>query len=755
MSNLTRRSFVKLVPAGMLATALSACTGDEDAPPPPTPTPDVPSPELAAREFLAAWHADNFDKMYAMLSAEAQVGITREAFEARYRGVLAEATVYEFETNVVAAQRFDARRGAAEFDLLYHTRLAGDLEFRARFDMLVEDVEGNSEWRIKWTPAAIIPALGRENRLQFFQLTSTRGVIYDRNGEMLATQSAIVTIGVIPGQVQDTAAVNGLISELSHLSFDEVGEKYLGQPESWFIPIVDVPFEKSQENYERLITTPGISLRDRAIRIYPQKEVACHLIGFAGQINPDELSRLGERGYIESDLVGKQGIERAVEELLAGKRGGRLVVLSPQGEEIETLADVPVVPSRSLYLSLDMNLQRICEEVLGARKGSITVTDVATGQVLAMASWPRYDPNIMANALDPAERIAISNSPDQPLLNRATQGIYPSGSLFKVITMAAGMEFAGLSSTTQSLCTGVWNGLGIPMACWKTEGHGEIDLFHGLEQSCNIVFFEAGVELYKVSPTALQEMASAFGVGQFTGIETDELTGLLPSNEWKQEVYDDAWRVGDTVNLSIGQGFLLATPAQMVRMALSMASGGIPRELTLLQRSEDPTGATQPVLLEKPDPKPLPLRANTMNSIRDAMRAVATPPWGTASGVFRETFPIKVAGKTGTAESGGDQKSHAWFAGFAPFDQPQIAFVSMLEHGGEGSADAAPLIKEVLVRYFNLDSNLLNEPLPKDEAPAEEQPPAEEQAPAEEQPQEDPQEQPQEDPQEQPQEQTQ
>jgi len=732
MSNMTRRSFMKLVPTGVLATGVLAACATKENVPPPKPTPDVTSPEFTAREYLTAWRADDFDKMYDMLSFDTQANLTREAFEGRYQGVLEEATVYEFEANVVAAQRFDARNGAAEFDLLYRTRLAGDLQFRARLAMVVQDdLEGTSEWRIQWTPAVIIPSLGTENRLQLFPTTSTRGTIYDRNGEVLARQSAIVTIGVVPGQIVDAESVHSLVSELSELSTEEVSEKYLDQPDNWFVPIVDIPFERSQENYDRLINTPGISLRNQATRIYPQKEVACHLVGFVGQINTQELIGLGQRGYTESDSVGKQGIERAAEELLAGKKGGRLVVLNPAGQEIETLANIEAVHSRDLYMSLDMNLQRICEEVLGERKGSITVADVATGQVLGMSSWPRYDPNIMANVADPVSRQAITNSPDQPLLNRATQGTYPSGSLFKIITMAAGMELAGLPHTNGHNCTGVWTKLGFPMECWKKEGHGNIDLFHGLEQSCNIVFFETGEILYNTSSTALQEMASAFGVGQFTGIETDEITGLLPSDEWKQEVYDDAWRLGDTVNLSIGQGFLQTTPAQMTRMVLSLAAGGLRRQLTLLNSSKEPgkSGPLQPI--SQPEPEPLPLSANTLNSVRGAMRAVAVPPWGTASGVFTASFPIQVAGKTGTAESGGDQLSHAWFAGFAPYDQPQIAFVSMLEYGGEGSADAAPMIKETLIRYYGLDPNLLNEAPPPEEPPQEGEQPQEGEPPPE------------------------
>ena len=428
---------------------------------------------------------------------------------------------------------------------------------------------------------------------------------------------------------------------------------------------------------------------------------ASHLVGFVGRVNADELVALGKRGYEENDLVGKQGIERWGEEILGGKKGGRLVVLSPEGQEIKTLADVPAIQSRSLHLTLDLNLQRACEEVLGERKGSIIMVDVATGQVLAMASWPRYNPNAMTNELDASQRQAFVISPDQPLVNRATQSVYPCGSLFKIITMAAGMDALGMPSTESFLCPGFWETLGIKMECWKKEGHNAVDLHQGLEQSCNVVFFETGHQLYNHDPTALQQMASAFGVGLPTGIEVDEVTGLLPTPEWKGEALNDYWVPGDTVNMAIGQGFLQVTPAQMARMALGVATGGLLHELTLVQRAEDPTGVTPTQSFQKPEPPRLPLQPETINAVREAMRAVAIPPLGTGSGIFGD-FPIPIAGKTGTAETSPDQNPHAWFAGFAPYDQPQVAFLSMLEFGGQGSSDAGPLIKEVLKRYFNV-----------------------------------------------------
>lgn len=702
MLNLTRRDFLKIAPAGTLAALLAACGQAENTPTPtpspPTPTPDAPSPEFVGRRFLEAWKAEDFDSMYALLSQEAQTLIDREAFETRYRGVLTEATVYSFDANPVAAGRLNATNAAVEFDLLYRTRLVGDIALRPRMNLILAE---NDNWRISWTPALIIPALGDSNRLRMFPRTSSRGVIYDRNRTVMAAQGAIVTIGVIPGNIEDATAVHGLISELTGMSPGDIAEKYAGQPPEWFVPIANISFETSQSNYDRLTTTPGISLQDQAARSYPQGAVGSNMIGFVGAVSAEELTALGERGYQETDYVGKQGIELWGEEILAGKKGGRLTVLTPEGQEVETLADTPAIQSRDLHLTIDANLQQAAEEALQSRNGSILIVDVATGQILTMASFPRFDPNIMSSELDPAARARIAADPEQPLVNRATQGAYPSGSLFKIITMAAGLELAGLPQTDPHFCSGSWNDLGFPMACWKTSGHGNIDLYHGLEQSCNVVFYETGLDLYRVSDISLQQMAQAFGIGQNTGIEIDETPGLLPTPAWKQQALNDVWVPGDTVNLSIGQGFLQVTPAQMLRVALAMATNGLVRELTMVNRAEDPTGVTPPTEFTQAEPSRLPIRNENMNTIRSAMRAVAVPPWGTASGSFGD-FPIPIAGKTGTAETVPGQPSHAWFAGYAPFDNPQIAFLSMLEFGGEGSGAAAPLMKTVLQRYFNV-----------------------------------------------------
>lgn len=699
---LSRRTFLKVLPTGTLAMVLAACgLGDPPArpsPAAPTPTPPRGSPEPTARAFLGAWQRGDYAAMHALLSPTAQAAISAEAFAQRYQGILAEATIYQFEPTLVAAGIVGPTRAAADVEVLYKTRLAGDLRFRPRLDMTLVD----EHWMIDWTPAAIIPQLGTNNRLRLFPRTSTRGIIYDRNGEIMATQGAIVTLGVVPGKIENEGEVQAVLSELLGQSPDQIRQKYTGQPADWFIPIGDIRFETAQDRYDQLSSTPGIALRERAVRTYPLRETASHIVGYVAPINAEELAAFGERGYEETDRVGKLGVEKALEETLAGKKGGRLAILTPDGQEVVTLADVPAVQSRSVTLTLDLPLQRACEEVLGERLGAICVLDVATSRVLALASWPRFDPNALAAELDVQRRLAVAAQPGQPLVNRASQGVYPCGSVFKIVAMAAGLERGGFPVSHGFNCPGFWDTLGIKMLCWKA--HGAIDFFQGLVQSCDVVFYEVGYALYKQSESAreelLQSVARGFGLGRPTGVELDEAAGLVPDNEWKLERLGQSWTPGDTVNMAIGQGYLLTTPLQIANLTAAVANGGSLRRPTLLLRTSDVTGNQPPQESRVEAIGPLPVRPEHLDTIRRAMSDVTTPPLGTASETFG-TFPVKVAGKTGTVENPGGEP-HAWFTAYAPADQPQIAVCAMFENAGEGSRVAAPAVRAVLERFFRL-----------------------------------------------------
>ncbi|WP_054493285.1 penicillin-binding protein 2, partial [Ardenticatena maritima] len=589
-----------------------------------------------------------------------------------------------------------ATPAAADFDAVYRTRLVGDLVVRPRLPMTLV----GETWRIRWTPATIIPQLGEGNVLRLFKRTSTRGVIYDRQRNILATQGAIVVVGVVPGRIQDEPTMLNVLSALLNKAPADIAALYANQPPDWFIPVGRIAFETFQEQYDTLAAIPGLDFREQAARSYPQGSTAAHVLGYVGPISREELAALGERGYEEDDIVGKMGLEKAAEEWLAGKKGGRLAVLTPEGQEVATLADVPAQQSLSLHTSLDVGLQQVAEAVLDGKRGSVVVLDVKTGRVLALASAPTFDPNAMSNLLDLQQRLAFINRADQPLLNRATQGAYPPGSVFKIVSMATALQ-EGLFATTSTFnCPGYWDRLGIRMNCWKSSGHGTIDLSNGLVESCDVVFYEVGLAAYNRDPNLLQTYARRFGLGALTGVELDESAGLVPDNEWKVSVQGVGWTPGDSVNMAIGQGFLLTTPLQIARMMAAIANGGTLYRPQIIVSAEDPTGERPPLTFEPQVDGTLDLAPEYLQAIRDALLRVTQPPRGTASHIFRE-FPVPVAGKTGTAEAPG-VAPHAWFAAYAPAPTPEIAVVAMAENAGEGSGVAAPMVREVLAHYFGV-----------------------------------------------------
>ena len=400
-------------------------------------------------------------------------------------------------------------------------------------------------------------------------------------------------------------------------------------------------------------------------------------------------------GYVDGDSAGRAGLEAATDDLLAGHPGGRLTVLAPSGEIASTLSSAPARPGETVTLTLDLDLQRACEAALGERAGSVVVLDARDGAVLALASYPQYDPNTFVTGGDVG---AILTDPRQPLVNRPLVGLYPPGSIFKAVTMAAGLERGVVRPDSEFVCTGRWTGLpGLSFDCWLRTGHGRLNLVSGLTQSCNCVFYEVGKLLDEQEANALPDVAVRSGFGGATGtVPGLEPGGTVPSPQWKRQALNDGWARGDAVNMAIGQGQLLVTPLQVAALYAAIAGGGQRRGPRLLDRAQLPGGNVERLLPPAAKP-PLPWSAATLEAIRGGLRGVVGAAGGTAAAVFQGSPLAGVtAGKTGTAESGGGRQPHAWFAGYAPVDAPQVVVLAMLEYGGEGSQAAAPLARGVL-----------------------------------------------------------
>ncbi len=666
--------------------------------PTPTSTPDVATPESVGRGFLNAWEAADYAAMYALLLPSLRAGLAQTDFEKAYRNALDVTTTISV---TLIPQTLTLEKGKAwiSFTEIWHTGLFGDLQADNQLSLVME----GPQWGVDWHRDTIWPDLVGGNTFAVEYQLPPRANIYDRNGAGLAVPSSIVTVGVIPQEIQDEGAVLNALAQALGLAVEKIQAAYAGQPANWYIPIADITGEESL-TYNDLLSLPGIQRRERTGRLYPLDGVASTVIGWVSPIPAESYAAYRQRGYRGDELVGISGLEAWGESVLAGRNGGRLAIVNAEGKLVKTLSERRPERGRAIYTTLDRALQHSAEQALGARRGAIVALDIRTGAVLAMASGPHFDNNVFIRLTDTWSRQLVLNNPDLPLLNRAVQGLYPTGSVFKIVTLAAALEAGGMTAQSSFTCPGYWDGLGEVnrKKCWLETGHGIITLKDGLSASCNVTFYEVGKTLDGIAPETLPTYGRAFGFGAKTGIpEFTEAAGLMPDPEWKLTTYHVNWGTGDTVNLAIGQGYLLATPLQVVRMMAAIANGGTLYRPYVVERFMDSAGNTEQVARIQATGR-LPVSQEHLNVIQEALYGVTTASFGTATHRFRG-LGIPVAGKTGTAEPANkDDLPHAWFAGYFPADDPQIAMVVVVENAGEGSTVAAPLFRQVIEGYYGL-----------------------------------------------------
>jgi len=639
--------------------------------------------------------------MYALLSPESRMAVDLEGFARRYQDALATATVLTVTTRLQSALQ-EGDRSSVSYNLVLDTALVGTLVT----DTVMSLSRHGEQWLVDWDPALIWPQLAGDLYFRMAYTIPVRANIYDRNGLGLATEGTIVTVGVIPGQIEDEDALLAALALVTGLSPDEIRGRYVAAPDDWKVPIADIPAEVSVEQNDLLSSIAGIYRDEKDGRVYPHGDAAPHVVGWVSPVPAEQLADYRARGYRGDEWVGVSGLEAWGEELLAGKHGGVLTVVTQAGEVVDTVAERPVEPSRAIYTTLDRDFQEKVQQILGDRQGAIVVLDVHTGAVLALASGPGFDSNVFVGPGGAVGRSQILADPRHPLFNRALNGTYPSASVFKIVTMAAGMEAAGMDpDKTVFYCPGYWEGLGPASrkSCWKASGHGDITLKDGLTASCDVVFYTVGQQLDGIGPEVLPRFARGFGFGEPTGLGVlREDAGLVPDPDWKANNIGESWWVGDTVNLAIGQGYLLVTPIQVARMVAAVANGGTLYRTYIIDHIS-PAEEGQPEEVAQPQAVgSLPVTAEHLAAIQEALLGVTTKPIGTAPHRFAG-LSIPVAGKTGTAEVGGPETTpHSWFAAYAPADAPEIAIAVIVERAGEGSTVAAPLTRQVVEAYFGL-----------------------------------------------------
>lgn len=695
-----RRAFLKVLGGALL---ISGCTSklatlpvEPSVTPFPTPTPTpLPSADGVAQAYLAAWSKADYTAMYSLLSSNSQVRINQEQFQTYYTSALNEATVTQVETQLQSLLH-NGDRASATFFSGWQTSLFGPINANNQMQLTFAD----GRWGVEWQPTLVLPQLGQGVNLAFLSEQPTRGNIYDNNFHALATQGQMVTVGVIPQYLEDETAVIDNLARITGVKPDKIDAAISAARPDWFVPIAEIDFETSLEFDNLLNNLPGVDRRAHEIRTYNDGETAAHTIGYMGKIPAEKKQDYLDQGYRGDELIGLAGVEGYAESELAGQRGGRLVTLSPSREMLSEIESVAARAGSSVYLTLDTIFQATVEQLLGERLGAVVVMDPNTGAIFAQASYPRFKPAVFTTGFDVEAWVDLYTDETRPLVNRATQGLYPPGSVFKIVTISAGMEALGLEPDNRYVCTGKWDGLGkeFEKKCWLETGHGNINLIDGLTQSCDVVFYEVGLALHKADPQLLPDYARSFGLGQPTDvIGLAESNGVVPDDAWKRANLNQPLFDGDAVNSAIGQGYMLGTPLQISRLLAAIGNGGRLLRPYLIEKIVNVDGTEQ--IFEPEETGVLPLSAENLDLIRRSLEAVVSGARGTARQAF-EGISYSVAGKTGTSESG-QEEPHAWFAGYAPADEPQVAVAVVLEHAGEGSKEAAPLFRQLVEAFFD------------------------------------------------------
>lgn len=698
-----------------LALLLSACTLVVPGPrPTPTlPAPAVtsvapPDPEAAASRFLQAWREGRYEDMYALLSPLTQDGISQEDFTARYQQVRAAAAVASLDFEIASAL-VHPRAAQVAYRVVLHSAVVGDVISDTTMDLTLVD----GAWRVAWTEGAILRELAGGNRLYLQYQNLTRANIYDRQGLALAAQTDAVAMWIVPGRINEDSEQSMLntLGRLLDRHPDSIRALYQFALPEWRIPVGEISLEEFRRVEGALTAAGGVQWTIYSGRFYPAGGLAPQTVGYVAQIQAAQLLDYQARGYEGDEFVGQTGLEAVLEDTLRGRPGGTLFVLDAAGQIVTRLASREPEPPQAIYTTLDRELQRYAQQAMAGFNGAIVVLERDSGAVRAMVSSPGFDPNLFDTSIPYwSEGLSgLFGDARNPLINRATgsgNSGYPLGSAFKIITMAAGLESGFFTPDTLYTCTGEFTELtGLTLYDWtvakELPPHGQITLTQGLERSCNPYFWHIGLDLYgRGQPTALVDMARAFGLGASAGLEIGDWAGLLPDPEWKRQNLGAEWGPGDAVQLAIGQASLNVTPLQVARFVAAVGNGGTLYRPQLVERVQPAVG--EPSHVFAPDPQAtLPVSAENLEAIQQAMVRVVRAERGTARLRFLG-LNLDVAGKTGTAESGA-RDPHAWFVGYTfegREDRPDIAIAVVVEYQGEGSEWAAPIFRRVVEAYF-------------------------------------------------------
>ncbi|MBW2003355.1 MAG: penicillin-binding protein 2 [Deltaproteobacteria bacterium] len=569
-------------------------------------------------------------------------------------------------------------------------------------------------WFLQIISGAQYREKSESNRIDLRDILPVRGMIFDRNGELLVDNRASFALGVVPKDIKN---LDGLIDDIGRLiEIDGLSAKKKINEGLRQNPFNSVSIKKglTRDELARIETNvfymPGVIIEVKPKRHYLYGPLAAHLIGYLGEIDKEQLNKEIYKKNKSGDFVGKFGVEKKWQRYLNGIRGGQQVEVDASGRRLRVLYQRAAEPGFNIYLTIDKDLQMLAESSLKNRAGAIIAMNPMTGEVLTMASSPSFSPNDFAKGMDEKGWKQLISNLRFPLQNRVISGQYPPGSVFKIVVALAGLEEGVIDPDEKVFCGGSYRFKGRLYRDWKEEGHGYVDLHRALVESCDVYFYKMG---QKIGIDTIAKYAKILGLGSKTNLQLgDEKEGLIPDRAWKLGRWHVPWEEGETLSVAIGQSFVLITPIQMVRFASAFFNGGVlfkPQVTKWVERDDK-----EKLFKFKPHSSHRwSVKKENMELIKKALVGVVNEPHGT--GRRARLDQIKVAGKTGTSqvialpEKNESEKErdipykfrdHAWFVAVAPAENPAIALAILIEHSGTGGGVAAPIAKKILECYF-------------------------------------------------------
>ncbi|HTX78603.1 MAG TPA: penicillin-binding transpeptidase domain-containing protein [Longilinea sp.] len=700
------RWLMYLLIASIILTSCGSGTTDKTATPAPTATSSLPTPPVgltpapdakaAAQQFLDAWQGKDYPTMYAMLSGASKDALSETDFTKYYTDATSNLTLTSMDVQVLSSLTWPSSAQVA-YQVTFHTGLLGDIQKSMQMNLALE----NGNWRVQWNESLVMPELKPGYKLLLDEQWPERGNIYDSAGNIIATNTDAYALAVIPGQIAN-GQYSTVVTQLSRLtgkSFQAINIMIQNATSGAYVAVGEAPAQTVESNYDLLSNLGGLVMTKYSGRYYFDQGIAPQAVGYMLAISPDDLNKYQAQGYRGDEQVGYAGLESWAEKQLAGRPSASLYVVDSSGAVVTRLAQVDAVMPQDVYTTLNTDLQLAAQQSLDGFTGAVVVMERNTGRVLAMASSPSIDPNLYNAGNYNRQTLFSAEINNGGQLNRATQGVYPLGSVFKVIVMAAALESGLYNANTTYNCGSEFTELpDVTLYDWTymygDPPSGVLTLPQGLMRSCDPYFYHIALDLFRQKgANFVSDIAKGFGLGSPTGIDevAEGPTSVpVPASD------------GDAVQQGIGQGALQVTPLQVADFIAAVGNGGTLYRPQIVDKIATSNG--QASFQFSPEVRgTLPVSAANLKIIQDAMHTVITDQRGTAHKEFLG-LNIRVFGKTGTASVSEDPNSvpHAWFAGYTDQQNqylPDIAIAVVVENSGEGSEVAAPIFRRMVEVY--------------------------------------------------------